>query len=32
MSKRKQIEACVDIVIYTMENYQHDKKPKQYYK
>ena len=26
MSKRKQIEACVDIVIYTMENYHHDKK------
>ena len=26
MSKRKQIDQCVDIIIYTMENYHHDKK------
>ena len=26
MSKRKQIEACVDIIIYTMENHQYDNK------
>lgn len=26
MSKRKQIDSCVDIIMYTMENYQHDKK------
>lgn len=26
MSKRKQIDSCVDIIVYTMENYHHDKK------
>ena len=26
MSKRKQIDSCVDIIMYTLENYQHDKK------
>ena len=26
MSKHKQIDQCVDIIMYTMENYQHNKK------
>lgn len=26
MSKHKQIDQCVDIIVYTMENYHHDKK------
>ena len=26
MSKHKQIDQCVDLIVYTMENYHHDKK------
>ena len=26
MSKRKQIDTCVDLIVYTMENFHHDKK------
>ena len=26
MSKHKQIDQCVDLIVYTMKNYHHDKK------